>query len=196
MKNRFIAMAMTGLLVASNYSAAFAGIESAVCDGSNIVVTGTASKNAAGEKFSLMLHNLHDADNTAESVVIAEQGISGENGSFTYKIPLSYKVGNGNYTLHYGDASGSAEEVLLHIERASKELSVSISEAGHIFFDPSKIKVNIAFVNGEVMHTGIAARVYTEDENELIFEDTVYNREIKAYERVSETLTLDLTKAK
>lgn len=196
MKNRFIAAVMSGLMILATCSTGFAGIESAVCDGNNIVIKGTTSGKAEGERFSLMLHNLYDAENPAESVVIADQGISGEDGAFTYTIPLSYRIGDGNYTLRYGDDSNSAEEVELYIDRVSEELSASISEAGHIFFDPSDIKVNIALVNGETVQTGIVARVYTEDENELIFEDMVYKREIKTYEKVSDTLNIDLTNAK
>lgn len=195
MKNRFIAAITAGVMISASCGTVFAGVESAVYDGSNIVVSGTTSQKVTGERFSLMLHNMYDASSPAESVVIAEQGVSGENGSFTYTIPLSHRIGDGNYTLRYGDASDSAEEVDLYIDRVSEEFSVSISEAGHIFFDPSDIKVNIAFVNGETMQTGIVARVYTEDENELVFEDMVYKREIKAYEKVSDTLTIDLTNA-
>ena len=196
MKNRFIAAVVAGVIILATCSTAFAGVESAVCDGNNIVVTGTASGNTAGERFSLMLHNLYDAENPAESVVIAEQGVSGENGAFSYTIPLSYRIGDGNYTLRYGDSSGVAEEIDLRIDRVSNPISANISEVGHIFFDPSNIDVNIAFVNGETAQTGdIVARVYTEDENELVFEDVVYTREVKAYEKVSDTLTIDLTNA-
>jgi len=196
MKNRFIAAITAGVMISASCSTVFAGVESAVYDGSNIVVSGTTSQKMAGERFSIMLHNMYDSNSPAESVVIAEQGVSGENGSFTYTIPLSHRIGDGNYTLRYGDASGSAEEVDLYIDRVSEEFSVSISEAGHIFFDPSDIKVNISFVNGETMQTGIVARVYTEDENELVFEDMVYKREIKSYEKVSDTLTIFLSNAK
>lgn len=196
MKKRFIAIAVSGLMILSNCITSFAGVESVVCDGGNIVVSGTVSGKAEGERFSLMLHNMYDASNPSESFVLAEQGVSGENGSFTYTIPLSHKIGDGNYTLRYGDASEIAEEVEIYIDRVSEDLSISISEAGHIFFDPTDVKVNISFVNGGTVQTGIVARVYTEDENELVFEDVVYNSEIKAYAKVSDNLTIDLTKAK
>ncbi len=197
MKNRFIAAVMAGLMISVTVTTAFAGIESAVCDGNNIVVTGTASTNAAGERFSLMLHNLYSVNNPAESVVVAEQGVSGENGSFTYTIPLADKFGDGNYTLRYGDYSGTAEEVDLCIDRDSEAILASISEVGHIFFDPSNIEVNVIFSIGETaQNKDVVARVYTEDENELVFEDVVSTYEMQALERVSDTLTIDLTDSK
>ena len=197
MKNRFIAASVIAMMLTASLSTAYAGIETAVHDGNNIVVTGTASKNVEGERFSLMLHNLYDVSNPAESVVIAEQGVSGENGSFTYNIPLSDVIADGSYTLRYGDDSGVAQEVSLSIERDSENISFSIAEAGHIFFDSSKIEVNVIISNGEEAQTkDIVARVYTEDENELVFEDVVSCVDLKVMERFSGKITVDLTEAK
>lgn len=195
MKNRFIAAAVAGLMISATCSTGFAGIESAVCDGNNIVITGTASTNEAGERFSLMLHNLYNAENPAESVVIADQGVSGQNGAFTYTLPLSDMIGDGSYTLRYGDSSGAAEEIDLSIDRV-EDVSISMSEAGHIFFEPSKIEVNVTLSNGNTMQRNdIRARVYTEDENELVFDEVVTTLEMKAQERFSGKLTIDLTNA-
>lgn len=195
MKNRFIAAAVSGLMILTTCSTAFAGVESAVCDGNNIVIRGTASTNEAGERFSLMLHNLYDAENPAESVVIADQSVSGENGSFTYTLPLSDMIGDGSYTLRYGDSSGVAEEIGLSIDRV-EDVSISISESGHIFFEPSKIDVNVTLSNGNTMQTNdIRARVYTEEGNELVFDEAVTTLEMKAQERFSGKLTIDLSKA-
>ena len=68
MRIRFVAASMAGLLLITSFSTAYAGIESAVCNGNNIVVTGTTSENVEGEKYSLMLHNLYDVKNPSESV--------------------------------------------------------------------------------------------------------------------------------
>lgn len=195
MKKRVIA-ALIACLMITNCNISFAHIETAVVEGDNILVSGTTFGNTANEKFSLMLHNLYDADNPAESVVIAEQGVSGENGKWTYKIPLADKIGDGSYTLRYGDSSGVAEEINLQIDR-TEDISLSIDEVGHIFFDPSMVKVN-AILLGEdtVQINDVAARVYTEEDNELIFDEVLTTVELKKQERFSGKLTIDLSNAR
>lgn len=194
MKNKFIAVTVACIMILMSCITAFAGIESAVCDGNNIVVTGTTSTNTEGENFSLMLHNLYDANNPAESVVIAEQGVSGRNGAFSYTIPLAENIKDGNYTLRYGDNLEIAEEIELNIDRVS-DISASMSEAGHIFFDPSDITVNLNLINGDTAQMkDIVAKVYTEDGNRLILNDVVTTRDLKAHERFSDNITIDLTK--
>lgn len=195
MKNRIIAAIAAGLMISASCSTVLAGVETAVCDGNKIVVTGTTSGNAPGERFSLMLHSLYDAENPAESVVAAEQGLSGRNGAFAYTIPLSDKIGDGNYTLRYGDNSGTAEEIDLYIDR-TEDISLSISEIGHIFFNPDKIEVKATLSNGgTAQKNDVRARVYTEDGSELVFDEVVTTLEMRAQERFSGVLTIDLTNA-
>jgi len=194
MKNKFIAATVACLMILMSCITAFAGIESAVCDGNNIIVTGTTSTNTPGENFSLMLHNLYDANNPAESVVIAEQGVSDRDGTFSYTIPLAENVKDGDYTLRYGDNLGVAEEIELYIDRVG-DVSVSMSEAGHIFFDPFDVTMKLNLINGDTAQIkDIVAKVYTEDENSLIFNDVVTTLDLKAHERFSDNITIDLTK--
>ena len=194
MKNKFIAVTVASLMILMSCITAFAGIESAVCDGNNIVVTGTTSTNTPGENFSLMLHNLYDANNPAESVVIAEQGVSDRDGTFSYTIPLAENVKDGNYTLRYGDNLGVAEEIELYIDRVG-DVSVSMSEAGHIFFDPFDVTMKLNLINGDTAQIkDIVAKVYTEDGNRLILNDVVTTLDLKAHERFSDNITIDLTK--
>lgn len=200
MRKRFIAAIMTMSMITTTAYTAFAEVEKYFVDGNSLVVSGTTSKKAAGEGFSLMLHNLYNKENPAESVLLAEQGVSEENGNWSYTIPLSDKIGDGSYTLRYGDSSGKAQELEVKIDRKT-DIVASIDEVGHIFFDPTDVKLKATMYGDDTEQTcDVVARVYTEgtsgEADELVCESGISTVTLKPRQSLTDTLTIDLTQGK